>query len=491
MKDYQLKEHERRQKKMDLLNSKISLILPELMSRNTKLGERLKNKIKVSNLFNNIEQRNKKYLKGFILSSNKRANDLKTGLEMNKAIKQSNKNILLLCKQMENDLILKNSDLLLKEKKLLNENTEQETHLKINDFIHTIKNAIKSPNSLRTFNSKKIVKSLSENDIEKAKCFIGNKIYKEENKIQEKINNYIDKMRSSLDNENYEKDKIKIKKDFNKYIENMYLEDGIKFINYTKPKQQQIKDKESANLIRIKRYLYPNILDKIKLKKENKSFNHIVKNNIPLRKNASLNNINNNNHLSEKGNKTFEDDLYKVEVNGKDTIEVLNNLLNQGQFLSERMEKKLEKVNSLIDVKLPYTRNYELVLNYIKNQGLRNDERLALSPKSEERYEDRIIRINTYRSIMKISPYIRRKLSLIKENIFHLNPDNLNETKKNNFRKIQESHNSSQNSFNKDNKIKLDKTTIDKSHFSVRNSPNNTFLNHEDRLFITSKNNLK
>lgn len=116
MKDYQLEEHERRQKKMDLLNSKISLILPELMSRNTKLGERLKNKIKVSNLFNNIEHRNKKYLKGFILSSNKRANDLKTGLEMNKAIKQSNKSILSLCHQMKNDFILKNSDLLLKEK---------------------------------------------------------------------------------------------------------------------------------------------------------------------------------------------------------------------------------------------------------------------------------------------------------------------------------------------------------------------------------------
>ena len=177
-------------------------------------------------------------------------------------------------------------------------------------------------------------------------------------------------MRSSLDNENYEKDKIKIRKYFSKYIENMYIEDDIKFINYTKPKQQQIKDKESANLIRIKKYLYQNIFDKIKLKKENKSTNHIVKNHIPLRKNASLNKINNNNPLSEKENKTFEE----VEVNGKDTIEVLNDLVNQGQFLSERMEKKLEIVNSLIDVKLPYTRNYELVLNYIKNQGLRNDE---------------------------------------------------------------------------------------------------------------------
>ena len=455
MKDNQLEEQERRQKKMDLLNSKISLILPELMSRNTKLGERLKNKLKVSNLFNNIEHRNKKYLKGFILSSNKRANDLKTGLEMNKAIKQSNKNILLLCKQMKNDLILKNSDALLKEKKLLNENTEQETHLKINDFIHTIKNAIKPPNSLRTTH------------------------------FQEKINNYIDKMRSSLDNENYEKDKIKIRKDFNKYIENMYIEDDIKFINYTKPKQQQIKDKESANLIRIKKYLYPNIFDKIKLKKENKSSSQIVKNLTPLRKNASLNNINNNkyHHFSEKENKTFEE----VEVNGKDTIEVLNNLVNQGQFLSERMEQKLEKINSLIDVKLPYTRNYELVLNYIKNQGLRNDEKLLFSPKSEERYEERINRINSYRNLMKISPYIRRKLSLIKEDISHLRPEYINITKKNNFRKVHISHLSSQNSFNKDNKIKFDKTTIDKSHFSIKNSPNNSFINQEEKLFITSK----
>lgn len=477
MNDYHLEEHEKRQKKMDLLNSKISLILPELMSRNSKLGERLKNKLKVSNLFNNIEHRNKKYLKGFIFSSNKRANDLKTGLEMNKAIKQSNKNISILCKQMKNDLILKNSDILLKEKKLLNENTEQETHIKINDFIHTIKNAIKSPNSLRENNSKKIVKSLSESEIEKAKFFIGNKIYKEESKIQEKINDYIDKMRSSLGNENYEKDKIKIRKDFSKYIENMYIEDDIKFINYTKPKQKQIKDKESANLIRIKKYLYPNIFDKIKLKKENKNSNHVIKSHTPLRKSESLYNINNNNnHFSEKGNKTFEDDLYKVEVNGKDTLEVLNNLVDQGQYLSERMEQKLEKFNSLIDIKLPYTRNYELVLNYIKNQGLRNDERLPFSPKSDGKYEENV---NSYRNLMKLSPYMRRKLSLLKEDISHLRPEYFNITKRNNLKKIQISHLSPQNSF-KDYKIKLDKTPI-------RNSSNNTFRNQGDKLFITSK----
>ena len=63
-------------------------------------------------------------------------------------------------------------------------------------------------------------------------------------------------MKSCFDNNNYEKNRIKIKKDFNKYIENMYLEDNIKLINYTKAKPQQIRDRENANLIRIKKFFY-------------------------------------------------------------------------------------------------------------------------------------------------------------------------------------------------------------------------------------------
>ena len=38
----ELEDYVKKQKRMDLLNSKINLILPELMSRNTKLIERLK-----------------------------------------------------------------------------------------------------------------------------------------------------------------------------------------------------------------------------------------------------------------------------------------------------------------------------------------------------------------------------------------------------------------------------------------------------------------
>ena len=35
--------------KSNLINDKISILLPELMARNSKLGDRLKNKLKVSN----------------------------------------------------------------------------------------------------------------------------------------------------------------------------------------------------------------------------------------------------------------------------------------------------------------------------------------------------------------------------------------------------------------------------------------------------------
>ena len=414
LKEYKLDDFDKKQKNLDILNSKISLILPELMSRNIKLGERLKNKLKVSTLFNNIEHRNKKYLKGFIFSSNKRARDLKTGLEMSKAIKQSTKKLTLLCNQMKDDLILKNTDILLKEKKLLSENTEQETHSKINDFIHTIKNAIKPPTTFRISSSKKFIKSMSEEEITKAKEIMGIKILKEENDIQDKINKYINKMRSSFDNKDYEMNKIKIKKDFNKYTENMYLENNIKFINYKRAKPQQIKDKESANLVRIKKFLYPSNFDfDEKKEKENKA--NKQNNNIILKRNSSMNDI----YLSKKNETTkntqnIEDKLKNIDVSGKDTMEILNNLVDQGELLSERLQKKLEKVNNLIEINLPFPSNYELILNYIKKHPyLKNNNNLNKSyelvqPISDERKTKKKI---------KITPIMRSKLLSIREDI--------------------------------------------------------------------------
>ena len=472
-KEFILDDVDKKQKKMDLLNSKISVVLPELMSRNIKLGERLKNKLKVSTLFNNIEHRNKKYLKGFIFSSNKRAKDLKTGLDMNKAVKQSAKKLTLLCNQMKNDLILKNSDILLKEKKLLSENTEQETHKKINDFLHTIKEAIKPPTSLGTTKNKKLIKSMSEDEILKAKNILSNKIIKEENDIKQIINNYLTKMRSSFDNNSYEMNKIKIKKDFNKYPDNMYLAGNMKLINYSRAKPQQIKDKESANLVRIKKFLYPSNFDLKELRENQKNYN-------ALKRNSSMNDIYNSKSQNLKDRISTDGKLKTVDVTGKDTMEVLNNLVDQGEYLSERLNDKLEKVNSLIETNLPFPSNYELVLNYIKKHpNLRkydndNKRKGYLSPISNDNINKKV----------KITPYMRSRLLSIKEDIEKKTEEFL-ENNLNNSKVLPKINNYKPSS--PYSKIISDKSIVNKSSDNIEST--NSFDAKSDTVFITSKKN--
>ena len=492
MKGKNLDDFSKKKKKMDLLNSKISLILPELMSRNLKLVERLKNKLKVSSFFNNIEHRNKKYFQDFIFSSDKRAKDLKTGLKINKAIKQSSKKMSLLCRQMSDDVILKNADILLKEKKLISENTEQETHIKINELINNLKTAVKTPYGIKVKPIKKIIKSLSQDEIKEAKEFIGEKIMKEEKLIQDKINKYLKKLHNSLDSDENEEDykeenkeenkvpnneetndnnnnddednsfkikKIRKKKEFNRYAENVYMKDHIKFINYTKPKPFQIKDKESANLKRIKKCLSPPTIEELAnmqnentgeddndtTSMQNKTFlnNHnnssIDKNNT-FNKNSSMTNIrgrtstymdtNKINIRTTKNNKSTLDELYNIDVSGKDTLEVLNNLVDQGKYLPERMEKKLEKINSLIEVNLPYPTSYELILNYFKNAQDLND----INDKINKNYFSFYPALNknktfnnfknTNRTLPELTPNMRKKLSLIKDDIKNIKNSN-------------------------------------------------------------------
>ena len=486
MKGKEIEEIERKTKRMDLLNSKINLILPELMSRNIKLVERLTNKLKVSSFFNNVEQRNKKFFQDFIFSSDKRAKDLKTGLKINKAIKQSSVKMSLLCRQMSDDIILKNADSLLKEKKLINENTEQETHLKINEFIQKIKTAVKKPYGSKIKPTKNKIKSMSQEQIKEAKEYITDKIMEEEKQIQDKINNYLIKLHNSLDcNDNkaeekndddnihnqytnnnrnnknnnkvekdslYKKNKIKRKKEFNRYVENIYMKDNINFINYIKPKPFQIKDKECATLKRIKKVLDPPSLEELSKKNKNEKdnigeeendtmtlqsktfFNQNNKNKIykrNLNRNRSMNNIKSDTDSSlnklksqtTKNNKSTLDEFYNIDVSGKDTLEVLYDLVDQGKYLSKRMEKKLEKIDSLIDVKLPYPSSYELVLNYFRRTQNFNDKLNKkyfsfypiLSNKQNKRFNDTVQ--NGNKTLEELTPSMRKKLLLIKDDI--------------------------------------------------------------------------
>jgi len=409
----------RMKKAMDALNSKLTLVLPDLMSSNTKLGERLKNKLKVSTLFNNIEHRNRKYLKAFIYNANQRANFLKTGLELNKAIKQSKKNMSSLCKQMEGDLILKNMDILLNEKKLISENTEQETHMKLNNLINTMKRAIKPPLFTKRDEEKKELKILTENEIDKIKDYISDKIIKEKNNLVNNINIYVNELNNSFGNGKYEKGKNKnqIKKEFHRFVDNLNFVKDIKLINFKKPKPIPIKDKESVNLLRIKKLLYPTksirkeVIEPIKTKEKEYTI---------IKRNASMNSIYDIKNLDKNG-KTVDinekDKVKDIYVSGQDTMQILNKLAQQKDYLTQRMDNKLRRVNSLIEIKLPFISNYELILKYVNSQnkkGIKNknlsenndNEKMIFSPISEDRS-------NRY----KIQPFMRKKILSLKNDI--------------------------------------------------------------------------
>ena len=263
----------------------------------------------------------------------------------------------------------------------------------------------------------------------------------------------------------------------------MYLENDFKLINYSKVKPQPIKDKESANLVRIKKFLYPSNFDentqkesreskesKEKENKTTKSNNKII----ILKRNSSMNDIYINKNIKQTTN--TEDKLNYIDVNGKDTMEVLNNLVDQGEFLSERLQKKLKKVNSLIEINLPYPSNYELILKYFKkhpdlknNNGHYYKKKELLTPQSEDRKK------------IEITPYMRSKLLSIKEDI---------EEKKEEFiEKNIEGINSlpyisNKNIINLGKNNNNDKSFINKSSETKGSSISSDIKN--DKIFITS-----
>ena len=346
-----------------LVSEKIKILLPELMARNSKLSNRVRNKLKVSSFLNNTENRNNKYLKSFISSSYKRVKDIKTGLELIKAIKKSSKNIYPICSQISNDRILQNSDFLIEEKKLLNENTEQETHLKINDLINNMRNALKHNNKNNHNHIKKPMKSLSQTEINNVKYILNKNIKKEGEMLNYKIKGYLDKLKNNAETN---------KKEFNNYAENIKILDNIKFINYTKPKPLKVEDKECASIIRIKKQIFPyinsvNKNDIKNLKKKGKRNRYINLKNIS-NQDIQLNISNDMNN--------FNSPINDKNIMEKDSLKLINNLANQGRNLSFKLSKTANKVDSLIDINLPRPTIYEQIIKKNKEKYKRSSRNI-------------------------------------------------------------------------------------------------------------------
>ena len=315
--------------KSNLVSKKIKSILPELLERNKKLSDRLKSKLKVSTFFNNAENRNQKYIKYFLDSSDKRLKDIKTGLELSKAIKQSYRNLSNLCEQLDNDIILQNSNFLTEEKKLLKENTEQETHMKINNLIANLKNTVKKNNLYYREQKNEKLNYLSKSYINNAKNILENKFDNENKVVNYRINSYKVKLNNSLND----------KKEFKNFAEHFDIS-NLKLLNYQKPKPIPVIDRECSNMLRIKNYLYPS----------NDSKEPDIKKKIINLKNKSM-----------QQNYSFNE-FGKSQILDNDTFCVLKGLASNGKNLPLKIDKTSNKVNSLLDIDLPNPETYKKLL---------------------------------------------------------------------------------------------------------------------------------
>ena len=400
---------------MKILNSKTTEILTDLIPGNIKLIGRLGDKLKVSNLFNNIEHRNLKYLKDFIYLSNRRAHSLKVGLSIKKAIKQNIINIQPLSHQIKGDVFLQNSDLFLSEKKLLKEDTEMVNHIKLKNLLEMMKKAIKPPLSDRYGDAKNGIKVLTEDEMVKMKDYIGNKISKEQSDLKTNISNYVSFLNNTLrtdDTEN-EENKFKEKKEFNRFTRILNFGKNIRLINYKKPMPQPIKEKEPVNLKKIKKII-------INLKKKgNKEENTKIE----MQRNASMNNIynENNNRIFEKTAIISNVDKFKnIDVNGQDTMQIIRKLDEQKNYLPERLNEKLKRVNSLTEIKLPFISNYDNIMKYIKRNNKTISQRKIISKSNNKKRIFSPIS-KSRNNISEIKPFMKTKILSLKDDIQNIN----------------------------------------------------------------------
>ena len=371
----------------------IKKVLPELITRNTKLCTRLKSKLKVCSFLNNVELRNQRYLKELVSSSEENLQNIKSGLQLSKSMKLSSNYLSSLNSKIMNDCFMKKSDIINNIKKDLNKNnTEEETNMIIKQSLNKLKShlnptytIIENPTEDNISNKKNF---FSENELKHAKDYINDKISIEEKLLKNKISCYLDKVKAIKTTN--AKDKLiydykiqkknkEINRDFYKYAKNIVLNDNnIKMINYKKLKPLPIKDKSCPNLQSIKHKLFPHIREG-KIKSDNyvniNNCNSIkIINGLKLYKKIGLeskSNTQDNNNIKNNSNCTFNDNENN-SIDKKNSFNTLKRLINRNRSLLDGSNRKYEKLSTLIDIQLPKISEYESIIQKKHNQNEEN-----------------------------------------------------------------------------------------------------------------------
>ena len=368
------------EKKYSPLNQALIECLPELMFRNLKKGQRLKSKVEVSFLLNNIELRNQAYLKKLVSSSEKTLQNIKSGLDFKKAMELSQGKLSPINYQILDDYFLRKNNVITNTKRHLGKNTEEESNGIIKSSLHIIKHFLNPTNKIAEEPEIELPKKkfLSKPELIEAEKVIGNKLIQDENSLNTRVKKYLDRVQKIKltvpRNDNvYDPKWLKVNRDKNKdfyfYADNVSLNNSdIKMIHYKKLEPIPIRDKSCPNLKEIKEKLFPDI-------KEGK----VDKDNYVNIKNCNSVKIINEMQIKKKfGEKKFLDingELSDVKINRKkkDSYNTLNRIVIRNKSLSKINNYRYKKLSSLLDIELPKLSDYDLMIHKRK-KSLNNSE---------------------------------------------------------------------------------------------------------------------
>ena len=368
------------EKKYSPLNQALIECLPELMLRNLKKGQRLKSKVEVSFLLNNIELRNQAYLKELVSSSEKTLQNIKSGLDFKKAMELSQGKLAPINYQILDDYFLRKNNVITNTKRHLGKNTEEESNGIIKSSLHIIKHFLNPTNKIAEEPEIELPKKkfLSKSELMEAEKVIGNKLIQDENVLNTRVKKYLDRVQkiklTAPRNDNvYDPKWLKVNRDKNKdfyfYADNVSLNNSdIKMIHYKKLEPIPIRDKSCPNLKEIKEKLFPDI-------KEGK----VDKDNYVNIKNCNSVKIINEMQIKKKfGEKKFLDingELSDVKINRKkkDSYNTLNRIVIRNKSLSKINNYRYKKLSSLLDIELPKLSDYDLMIHKRK-KSLNNSE---------------------------------------------------------------------------------------------------------------------
>ena len=365
------------QTKFTQLNKALNEYLPELLQRNKKIGQRLKSKIEVNFLLNNIELRNQSYLKKLISSSENTLQNIKSGVDLNTSTKLTQKKLSPLNFQILDDFFLRKNNVIINTKKNLLKNTEEESNEIIKDNLHIIKHYLNPTNVIleKTILELPTKKYLSKPELIEAEKVINNKIKQDEISINSRLKYYLDrvktiKLASPKSTKEYDPIWLKENRDKNKdfyfYADNFsFINKDVKMIHYRKLEPIQIRDKSCPNIKDINMKLFPNI-------KEGKT----DKDNYLNIKNKNSVKIVNDTEILKKYNKrklieNVDDiDIKDIQINNNknDSYNTLNRMVLRNKSLSTMNINRYKKLSALMDLELPKLSDYDLFINNNKNK---------------------------------------------------------------------------------------------------------------------------